>query len=354
MRNKIKNIKLIVSILCVLNLCSSKISFGQQNAQSISPVQPVSIEEMLRLLPLIVAPGSRPGTPGPRACGGAEQTPEQIYLPRTQFHLSPSACALTDRNAFFSQVCREVRNDCDRRFHDPNCWKADAARFTNPAVRQVVFRATYEILQRLTHDDQPRGMLTRCCATHPQRQDCEESFRRTGLSVLRGLRPEDRTLGYQPEIGGIVVSEGMLLGCRNVQCIESFLLHELGHRCSHLQYLSSDVSPESSTSRYFLNLDPRRACDQTSTAHLNFRRVIESQTLQCLGEQILSHNGACNDARFEELFASSVFSPQRNDPGHFPMLCGAAEDPIHFGQEIDLPCHLSMPDVRARLCPVGR
>ena len=315
-------------------------SVGISQVQGPRPVRlSVAHEEALNAIEVPAGLGLN----GPEQPCNDQDTHTATGLPQFLRQLSQQACSETDTTRFFQSMCREVQRGCLRNFGRTTCRRSYPRRHRRESTRRAVFEGAGALFYRLTHDDK---MINRCCVNKGQRnRDCAERFQDTELTILRGLGHHDDDLAqYSAQIGRIEISEGNLMTSATEQFLEEIFIHELGHRCAHLNFESA--------AHYDQNAwGPADECHNPGLTTAHFENLIDPNTYHCVVNRILSSQAVCTRTQLDEVFADSIFFFRRTNIGIFADNCDPFDDDEHINQAIYFPCLIESTHLRARLCP---
>ena len=213
-----------------------------------------------------------------------------------------------------------------------------------------MYARTFQIFNGITHN---RDVINRCCSQHTDPTGCGISFANTQLNIIRGLSHDSHEahMNDVPYHSDVEVSEGALLGCRDIACIQHLLYHELGHRCSQIQFFSRDEGTHSmgvleSNALYSTSL----GCSTSNGRRQLFERLVGRETWQCIEDRIRATGTECNSARIEEMFADALFLPKWKNLNHYAWDCHSRPDESHPPPDVYMPCLLAMPGQHEILC----
>ncbi|MGK5085352.1 hypothetical protein WDW37_18860 [Bdellovibrionota bacterium FG-1] len=240
-----------------------------------------------------------------------------------------------------ANLCKQARHQCT----DPSCLESSSLiqdrRFKSVQLRKKIFGFTQARFEELRSDP---SLQSRCCADN---NACIDRFKTTQLLVLRGLGKSDLHYFYNFGRHAITASEAALLNCQNRQCIETSLLHELGHSCQSSRHSAKDQE-----------LLPKTTCDVFAgppVSDLETLKVTGTCLLNSLKRKAAARKNkkqpTCDNDWLKEAFADAIFSFQRTDVTQWSWDCNVEEDELHGPSAMMIACLLQQPELKAKFCP---
>ena len=179
----------------------------------------------------------------------------------------------------------------------------------------------------------------RCCPksilkTDDSQKKCISFFSSTQLFLLKGLSEEDLTADYQGfrDDPFIEISEARLLYCKNQECIDDVLLHEMGHACQHsrgnmLELFQCQVSKKvikKDLTLFFGKTAAECVLDGLNTEFKYYSKSVKLQNVYRSKKYKL--NPPCLNRWTQEAFADLIFIDQRKSPAAYERLCRFSEN----------------------------
>lgn len=252
-------------------------------------------------------------------------------------------------------VCEQSREQVWTRYRDDTLEQnanRRRSRFQSKELRRKIFSYAQNEFTKIKENP---VLQSRCCPsevlkTSEALKKCVSFFTSTQLYLLKGLSKEDMTADYQGfrEDPLVEISEARLLYCKNQECIDDVLLHELGHAC---QYSRGDIL------ELFRCQAPQKILEKDLT--IFFGKDATKCILKDLKPEFKDYVNSskkhkekpCLNRWVHETFADLIFMDQRKTPAAFYGFCDFKDkvDSTH-GPTFINDCVMNQSPYREALC----
>lgn len=254
-----------------------------------------------------------------------------------------------------ASVCEQARDVTWKRYREDTIEfdkKKRRARFHSKELRKKVFAYTQDQFHKIR--DNPL-LQERCCPqgllkTDAEKTKCLSFFSKTQLFLLKGLGEEAEEANYQGFTADplIEISEAKLLYCKNPECIDDTLLHELGHACqysrgNHVEMFRCEASNpvlEKDLTFFFGNEAAKCVLKDLKSEFKEHKKTLKK------GE-----GKPCLNRWVHEAFADMIFMDQRKSPMAFFAFCRFDDvvDDTHGPKYVN-DCVMNQAPYRQALC----
>lgn len=275
-----------------------------------------------------------------------------VQFPPWEKSVAQELCTSSTPTQFTEALCRNATETCVANVRQLFCWYPEQSRFQSGMVRGQVFSYAQKYFSHISHSE---SLAQRCCHGTSNPTLCQTAFSQTSFEIVRGL-PRDSHLaqtiwGYQespPRRARVEISEGMLLGCHDRDCISRVILHELGHACEAAR---ADTSEALLARRSWGSTNTNCQSDVGSLAiQSDLSHILNDAELNCITRAISANaSSGCTLSRLQEVFADAIFLDQLQMPG-FAWACTASSDVEHLAPLHYLSCLFQNSERREALC----
>jgi hypothetical protein len=250
-------------------------------------------------------------------------------------------------------ICAAVLSACQEQHGRSGCWAPRPAAAPAPTAEMVAKTKTY--FNRLRTSPMVQEL---CCQDN---QACKRHLGKTKLT-FNSTRLHRDNARYMLDGHEIRVGMKWLENCRNEQCMERMMLHELAHSCQYSRPMArtglfrDKLNHECSTFLGHSDIKKPASCEGEMENLLGQVRHSAGSANECL----LGELGKVRDARkkqgepvcwkswLHEAEADLIFMPLMTDISHWYTMCMGRAGGNHGPPRVTGNCYFKRPEVRQK------